>query len=164
MVRTLCRCLPLFVVVAWGCQSGTGVQTAAPAPAAAEKPAGGNLLKNSDFEDGKSLPWMTSFTDPANGEAAVKDGALCVNIENAGVNPWDAQFRHREMIIQKGHTYSVRFKAWATKHTKIRPKVGMSSQPYAEYWAGTLDIGTEPQTFEGTFTMDREDDATAELA
>lgn len=158
--------LTLLLAAAWGCQPrGESAAASAPPPAPAPAPPkGGNLLKNSDFESGKQLPWMTSFTNPAQGEANIKSGALCVKIDSAGVNPWDAQFRHREMVIQKGHDYSVYFKAWATKPTKVRPKVGMSGPPYAEYWSGTLELGTAPQTFEGQFTMDRDDDPTAELA
>jgi endoglucanase len=126
--------------------------------------AGGNLLKASDFNDGVSVPWTTSFTSPADGSADVKDGHLCVTVKNKGTNNWDAQFRHREMVIQKGHTYSLEFKAWASADTKARPKVGMSGPPYAEYWHATIDISTEPKLYRGAFTMERDDDATAELA
>ncbi len=125
---------------------------------------GNNLLKASTFEDGKSVPWTTSFTAPADGAANVEDGALCVEVKNIGSNPWDAQLRHREMTIQKGHTYTVQFKAYATSPTKARPKVGMSGPPYAEYWSSTIDIGTTPQLYVGKFTMSQSDDATAEFS
>ena len=55
--------LPLFLAAAWGCQPrGGAVEAPPPAPAPAP-PEGGNLLKNSDFESGKQLPWMTSFSN-----------------------------------------------------------------------------------------------------
>lgn len=126
--------------------------------------AGGNLLKASTFDDGVSVPWTTSFTAPADGGAEVQDGALCVTVKAKGTNNWDAQFRHREMVIERGHTYTVAFKAWASADTKARPKVGMSGPPYAEYWNATIDIGTEPKRYEGAFTMGQADDATAEFA
>ena len=46
--------------------------TSAPseAPPPEPEPIGGNLLKASDFQDGKSVPWMTSFSAPASGSAA----------------------------------------------------------------------------------------------
>jgi endoglucanase len=125
---------------------------------------GGNLIKASNFEDGKSVPWTTSFTAPADGVADVKNGAYCVTVKNIGSKRWDAQFRHREMVIEKGHTYSVQFKAWASAATKARPKVGMSGPPYAEYWSSPIEVGTAPQTYVGRFTMMQPDDATAELA
>ena len=126
--------------------------------------AGGNLLKASTFDDGVSVPWTTSFTTPADGAADVESGALCVKVTNKGKDNWDAQFRHREMVIQRGHTYTVQFKAWASAATQARPKVGMSGPPYAEYWNATIDIDPEPKLYRGAFTMGQADDATAELA
>lgn len=135
------------------------------APGPQVEPRGGNnLLKNGDFEDGTSLPWTTSFTSPAKGKASVENGAFCLQIDEAGSNPWDAQVRHREMVIKNGHTYTIRFKAWATKPTKARPKVGMAGPPYAEYWSSSIDIKTTPQRFEGAFVMNGKNDPTAELA
>jgi endoglucanase len=129
------------------------------------KLSGNNLIANSTFNDGKALPWTNSFSVPASGRSFVaKDGELCIEITNKGANNWDAQLRHREMIVQKGHTYAISFKAHATKPTRIRAKVGMSGPPYAEYWTDTMDLLTRPQTFVGTFTMGQNDDPTAEFA
>src|SRR5512142_1215275 len=89
-----------------------------------------NLIKQSKFDAPSMLPWMTSFTIPAAGEGLVKNGAMCIHIDNGGVNRWDAQVRHREMTIQNGHTYNVSFKAWASRPTSITGKVGMSISPY----------------------------------
>jgi endoglucanase len=138
------------------------VAAAPAAPAAAPDPKH-NLLKNADFSDGSPLPWMTQFSAPARGEGTVKDGALCVTLDDKGTNKWDAQLRHREMVIQQGHSYSVDFLAWASTPTKVYPKIGMAGPPYAEYWAATLDLGTKPQRFQGQFTMGSTSDPTAEF-
>ena len=127
--------------------------------------SGNNLIANATFNDGKALPWTTSFSVPATGRSFVaKDGELCVEVTGKGVNNWDAQLRHREMVIQKGHTYSISIKAHATVPTRVRVKVGMAGPPYPEYWNDTLELLTRPQTFVGTFTMGNDDDPTAELA
>jgi len=128
--------------------------------------AGGshNLLANARFDDGISLPWTTSFTAPGAGDAEVDDGAYCVKVSQPGKNRWDAQFRHREMVIQRGHHYRVSFRAWSDKPTRVRPKLGMAGPPYAEYWADTVALGPKPQTFNAEFTMSNADDPTAELA
>jgi endoglucanase len=149
-----------------GAASGAGVGASSPAGeyGSDSAPSRGNLLKASHFNDGVSVPWTTSFTAPADGSADVKDGHLCVTVKHKGTNNWDAQLRHREMVIQHGHTYTVEFKAWASADTKARPKVGMSGPPYAEYWNATIDIGTEPKLYRGAFTMSQPDDATAEFA
>jgi endoglucanase len=130
----------------------------------APKLSGHELLNNTTFDGGKYIPWTTSFTTPATGTGVLKDGQFCINVVAKGVNPWDAQTRHREMIIQKGHTYSLAFMAHATKPVQMKVKVGMSGPPYKEYWADTVDLTTHPQTFVGTFAMEDPDDATAELA
>jgi endoglucanase len=128
------------------------------------KLSGHDLVKNTDFASGKYVPWTTSFTAPGNGRAFVKDAQFCVEVTNKGVNPWDAQARHREMIIQKGHTYSIAFMAHATRATKLKAKIGMAGPPYKEYWTDTLELTTRPQAFVGTFAMAADDDPTAELA
>lgn len=146
-----------------GCKkkgSGASAQTAG----AAVVPTGGNLVKNADFETGTSLPWTSSFTQPASGEAFVEDGAYCLRVDNPGGSAWDAQVRHREMVIEKGHTYTISFKVWTDKPTILRTKVGMAGPPYSEYWVNTVHLTTEPQTVTGQFTMSHNDDPTAEWA
>ncbi len=123
-----------------------------------------NLIKNPSFEGGRSLPWMTSFSKPADGEASVEAGALCLTVANAGTNAWDAQFRHREMTIVKGRTYSIRFKIAATAPTSVLAKLGMSGPPYKAYWQQQMELGPEPKVVTSQFTMAESDDATAELA
>jgi endoglucanase len=122
-----------------------------------------NLIANATFSDGTSLPWTSSFSDPAKGEVAVVDGALCVRIDNRGVNSWDAQIRHREMVIQAGHRYRISFRAYATQPTHIRPKVGMQGPPFAEYWFQELAVDPTPRRFTGKFSKNGQDDPTAEF-
>jgi endoglucanase len=110
------------------------------------------------------LPWLTSFSPPAEGEGLVKKGALCINVKQGGSNRWDAQVRHREMVIQQGHEYVVSFKAWASRPTKVAGKIGMSGPPYTDYWTKQLDLAEEPKQFAYKFKMSRPDDATAEFA
>jgi endoglucanase len=117
-----------------------------------------------DFSSGSMLPWLTSFSPPADGEGMVKDGALCVNVKVPGTNRWDAQVRHREMVLQKGHEYVVSFKAWASRDTKLAAKIGMSGPPYTDYWTKALDLTTAPKSFAYQFKMTRPDDPTVEFA
>ena len=128
------------------------------------KVSGNELLNNTDFDTGKYIPWTTSFTAPGAGNGYVSKGQFCVDVTNKGNDPWDAQMRHREMIIQKGHVYSIKYMAHSTKPIQMKAKVGMSGPPYKEYWADTVDLNTRPQTFVGVFTMEEDDDPTAELA
>ena len=122
-----------------------------------------SLIKNVDFNDGTSLPWTLSFSDPAKGFAAVENGAYCLHVDNKGVNKWDAQVRHREMVIQKGHTYSLTFKIWGDQKTRASVKVGMVGPPFREYWVHVIPIDTQPTTITDKFTMNYDDDPTAEF-
>ena len=126
--------------------------------------SGRNLILKESFSDGKSLPWTTSFTPPAEGHAYVDGGELCVEVANKGTNRWDAQLRHRDMVIQKGHTYSVQFTLHATQKTRAVAKIGQAGPPYKEYWTQPLDLEPGRQIFKGVFTMQFDDDASPELA
>jgi endoglucanase len=126
--------------------------------------AGGELLQRSTFAGDQTLPWMPLFIDPAKGEAMVKDGAYCVRIDQPGRNPWDVQVRHREMTIVRGHTYSVRYSAWASAPVNIRARIGMSGAPYTAYWSDAPNLSTSRNTFTGTFKPTTADDPSAEFA
>ncbi len=117
------------------------------------QPAGENMLWNSDFEAGTSLPWSVVFSAPAKGEAKVDNGALCLTINDPGTNPHDVLLRQKPVNLVTGHTYTTQFKAWATAPLKIRPRLGLSGPPYTEYWSALVDIGTEPQVYTGSFKM-----------
>lgn len=145
-------------------QGGASATQSTQASAPAGPPPGGNLLGNATFDGGKTLPWTSSFTAPATGELLPKDGAACLTIEQAGANKWDAQIRHRNMVVQKDHTYSVAIEIWADKKSRASLKVGMSGPPYGEYWNRVVEIGPEPVVVSGEFTMRAPDDPTAELA
>lgn len=153
------------LLLAFGCaHRGHRVGSAAHEGKAEPGDPAHNLLKQSTFSDGAMLPWTTSFSEPATGEAQVKDGALCVHVEQGGTNRWDAQIRHREMIIKKGHSYTVSFKAWASRNTSMAGKVGMAGPPYQDYWSKKIALTAVPQQFAYEFKMAKADDATAEFA
>jgi endoglucanase len=127
-------------------------------------PSEHNLVKTASFDTGSRLPWMTSFSGGGTGSARVENGALCVEVKNSGTHPWDAQFRHREMTIQKGHKYSVRLKLGATDPLDLEVKLAMSGPPYRSYWSKVVNLTGAPQVVTAEFTMNANDDPTAEFA
>ena len=146
---------------------------ATPAPAASSSGAnatanangpGGELLGRSTFTGDQSLPWMPLFLEPASGEALVKDGGYCARIDKLGKNAWDVQLRHREMTIQKGHHYTVRYTAWASAPIAVRAQIGMSGPPYTGYWSDVPALSSARKEFTGSFTANSADDPTAEFA
>ncbi len=164
-----CKFGGFVALLVCGC-GGSAIQNERPQVAAVPQVAAGpgdpahNLLKQSNFDGGSMLPWMTSFTEPVFVEGHVKDGALCVNVDQAGTNRWDAQIRHREMVVQKGHKYTVSFKAWASRNTSMTGKVGMSGPPYKDYWSRKIDLTDKPQQFNYQFAVNDPDDPTVEFA
>jgi len=127
-------------------------------------PSTHNLVRNSSFSTSKTLPWTASFSKPGAGDISVESGLLCLDVIHAGVHPWDAQFRHREMTLVQGHKYSVRFKIGATAPTSITAKLAMSGPPYKAYWQTAIDLERNAKVFQSEFTMTRSDDPTVEFA
>lgn len=155
--------LPWALLAVGACHKKGGAPALEPT---AEKgpPSGGNWIKNATFEGGKSVPWTSSFTAPGRGAAFVDQGALCLRIDEAGANAWDAQLRHREMVAQERHSYTASFRIWANQTSMARVKLGMSGPPYAEYWHQDVPLTTEPKVVQTSLTMHAKDDPTAEFA
>jgi endoglucanase len=123
-----------------------------------------NLLGSYDFEDGILLPWGASFAPAAAGEARVQKGAMCLSVDKKGENRWDAQLRHRQLLIQQSHRYQLGFEVWSSRATQLAVKVGMSGAPYTEHFTRLIHVTPTRTPFFGTFVMQHPDDPTAELA
>jgi len=121
--------------------------------AGASAAQGNNLFWNSDFEEGSVQPWSMNFSAPAAGDVAVENGELCLKIQEGGKNHFDVVLRQRGLNLQQDHEYTLAFKARATAPTKIRSQVGPVSSTTTEYWSAVVDLGTQPQTFSGSFKM-----------
>src|SRR5688572_6192951 len=139
----LLSALALSSAALGGCKKAARADAKAPnlvmAPAADGKHS---LLLNASFKDGASLPWLTSWSAPAKGTTDVKDGALCLTLDDQANDAWDASLVLRLIESEQGLSYPGVVCAWLTAPTGIRPKVGMAGPPYAEYWAARLDVGT----------------------
>jgi endoglucanase len=129
----------------------------------------GELIRNNTFDDGVGLPWHICETYPADADFEIKNGKYYVTINNKGAERWDVQFRHRKLVIEQGHTYTVKFTVTATKDCLIYPKVGDQSEPYNEYWHyGQWEkirlTANKPVTISETFTMNSATAKTCEFA
>ncbi|KNY28560.1 glycoside hydrolase family 9 protein [Pseudobacteroides cellulosolvens] len=125
------------------------------------------ILQTTDFKGGVSLPWHISESNEQNSWSEVKNGEYVVHMEGKGTNKWDVQIRHREMSIQSGHKYTVKFSVKASKATKIYAKIGDMGEPYGEVWNNkwapySISAG-QTLNVTDTFTADK-DYKTAEWA
>lgn len=135
----------------------------------------GNLIKNSTFDGGVGLPWTTVETYPAHAEFDIENGKYNVTIvtppdENRSKDTrWAIQLRHRGLVLEQGHTYTVQFTVTSTADCKVYPKVGQQAEPYLEYWNyhknwETVDVRANvPTTITEQFTMTSATDRTAEF-
>lgn len=101
--------------------------------------AAGEMLGQTDFNDGVGLPWHTCVTQPANLSFSISGGTYNVTINNAGGSArggdsrWDCQFRHRKLQIYSGNSYTVKAEITADQTGEIYTKIGdLSGQ--TEIW------------------------------
>ncbi|MDP4183352.1 MAG: carbohydrate binding domain-containing protein, partial [Bacillota bacterium] len=94
----------------------------------------GNLLGQSDFSGANALPWSLYQSTDGSATGKIQNGAYVVTVIKPGQNRWDIQFRHREITLQKGHTYEVKFKIRSVVDCKVYAKIGDQDTPYKEYW------------------------------
>ncbi|MCR5249352.1 MAG: glycoside hydrolase family 9 protein [Lachnospiraceae bacterium] len=90
----------------------------------------GEQLGETDFDDGKGLPWHIVESEPAKMDFELSDGQYIITIINpggasqGGEDRWDCQFRHRGLTIVSGHQYRVRYELTASNSGKYYTKIG----------------------------------------
>ncbi|EXM40731.1 glycoside hydrolase family 9 [Ruminococcus albus SY3] len=84
------------------------------------------ILIQSDFEAGIGLPWRTLENAPARQDFDISDGTYNITIQNndGPESRWDLQFRCRNIIIHKGHTYKVHWKVNSSNEGELYTKIG----------------------------------------
>lgn len=140
------------------------VPAATPTPGAPENPADGNLLKNGDFASGKDS-WIEAITEPGAASVSYKDKKAVFDITNVGTEDWNVQFKQEGITLEKGSTYTVKFKATSTAARTIM--LAMMSTDGNYTWYGgeeeiALEAGKEKEATV-TFTMTKDTDTSAAL-
>ena len=131
------------------------------APELPELPVGENLLKNGDFASG-SDSWIEAISSPGEGTTSYEDNKAVFDITNVGDADWNIQLKQEDITLEKGATYTIKFKATSTAARTI--KLAFMSTSYS--WYGGSDIALEAgkeKEVEVTFTMNEETDMAAAL-
>jgi len=124
----------------------------------------GQLLKETNFDEGSGLPWHICETAPADADFELRNGRYYVTINEVNPNGgerWDLQFRHRDLFVQSGHTYTVKFTVQASRNCQIYTKIGDQNDPYTEDWNLNQNwdflnlTANQPTTITQTFTANR---------
>ena len=99
-------------------------------------------LGESDFNDGKGLPWhiCESMTGKMNFD--ISNGTYNIEIVNpggtgnGGEDRWDCQFRHRGLTLEEGHTYRITYSVKASNSGHMYAKIGNMVDDDQELWHG----------------------------
>ncbi len=158
----------LSILTAAGCGFAPPVAVSPAVSSSDEEPppidVEAHQVTSSNFDKGTSAPWTAVVLEPAQAESALRDGAFCVDVKDRGYNPWDLQMVHKGLQIENRHSYTVRARVWATSEINLRAKIGMSHEPWSEYWSKQLLIGPTPTWLTGEFIMNAKTDPTGEFA
>ncbi|HZL17154.1 MAG TPA: glycoside hydrolase family 9 protein [Polyangia bacterium] len=119
---------------------------------------GKNILWNGTF-DGETLrPWSVGFESSLAGRATVDNHGLCVQIDRPGTSPASVVIRQRPLAVASGHHYQLRFRAHATRPSRLRARLSKIDAPYTELWAASADLAPEARGYQATFDSTVDDD------
>jgi len=124
-------------LMAAGMLATTVAATVAPMSASA-----GELLGQTNFDEGVGLPWHTCETNPAKQTFDIEDGTYNVHIvnNNGGNGRWDLQLRHRGLHIEAGKTYHIKAEITPDADGWIYSKIGNYSGE-TELWNDIANTG-----------------------
>ncbi|MBR1471196.1 MAG: glycoside hydrolase family 9 protein [Lachnospiraceae bacterium] len=90
----------------------------------------GEQLGETDFEEGKGLPWHIVESGPGVMDFEITGGKYVITIVNpggasrGGEDRWDCQFRHRGLKIVAGHQYQVQYEITPSNAGRYYTKIG----------------------------------------
>jgi endoglucanase len=124
----------------------------------------GEQLGQNDFNAGVGLPWHICESGPVTNLAFdISGGTYNIEVVNnggmdeGGESRWDCQFRHRSLVIESGHTYTVKFEVTSDSTGSIYTKIGDFSGKIEEWhnlMGATSVSGTSSPTGEFGATWD----------
>ena len=124
------------------------------------------LIKNGSFNDGTT--GYTIYVDSSAKASYVvdslkDDNALAVTINDTGDADWKVQIKQENIKLEKGKTYKLKFKAKSSLDRQIRVMMqGQENRDWSVYSNDNIvDLTKDYQTFEDTFTMNKDTDTAA---
>ena len=127
------------------------------------------LIKNGSFNAGTT--GYTVYVDSSAKASYVvdslkDDNALAVTIDDTGDQDWKVQIKQENVMLEKGKTYKLKFKAKSSLERQIRVVMqGQEDRDWSVYSDDNIiDLTNEYQTFEDTFTMKEDTDKAAFLS
>jgi beta-glucanase (GH16 family) len=116
------------------------------------------LVENSTF-DVSYVPWAFYIfnAQTAAYQASVNNGVFTVDVTQSPGIDWQLGFQQLGFSMRKG-TYTLKFDAWADQQKQLLITVSKNYPDWGEIIGRRLSIGTEPDSYELTLNMPRDDD------
>ncbi|WP_185602092.1 S-layer homology domain-containing protein, partial [Paenibacillus sp. 598K] len=138
-------------------------------PVVREPAADGNYIVNGAFDDSTASWAFQPFAPPEDlfggvGSVSVDQGAVKTTIEQEGRETYAVQLVQSEVPIAKDATYQLSFDAWSTGERTMDVAISGPDRNYVRYMKDrTVDLTSQPQNFQFTFTSDVDTDPNARL-
>lgn len=126
---------------------------ALPQTVAAQADERTKLFANGSFE-GDLAPWWITPTVTAE----VSESGACLDILDAGTNPWDAILGQHEIPVVAGGAYSLSFKARAKDALTVKVILQENGGAYTPYFSTDVTLTPETTEYSFEFTADAVDD------
>ena len=122
--------------------------------ATAQEDARVELFKNGSFAEGVA-PWWSTDTVSATTDA---DG-VCLKINDAGENPWDAILGQHEIPVAQGGAYTLTFRARADEPITINVVLQKNGGDFTRYFDTDVELTPEWTEYAYDFVSDLADEA-----
>ena len=127
----------------------------------------GNIIHNGDFSASESfandgIEWCYLQTQGGQGNASIKDGAICIETKSAGSVDYSIQLVQGEIPLEKGHTYTYSFDAWSDKPRKMTTAF-KEIEAWTAYIQKEVQLTKKKKHFEYKFTVTGDSNDNARL-
>lgn len=124
--------------------------------------AAGNIISNSTFDSG-TTGWSTYKESGGSCSLTAVNGQLALNVSNVGKVNYSVQVFYDIVPLYQNGVYRLKYDISSSIDRKVESMIQQNGGTYQAYtWKG-VNINSEPQTIDYTFTMNQETDIMAKL-
>ena len=115
-----------------------------------------NLIENGSFET--SAFWKIIKTGAGNATGQLTSNGYKIHLLNGGSKLADVKLVQEDLLLVRGHEYTLSFEASADQPRAIQPRIQKESAPYTDYGKiGMLALSRQTKPYSFSFVMDNTD-------